>query len=268
MRKRTLSALALLLIGFPALLFGGLPYYLLMGFFLAMTGWEFVNLAAACGARPARWLVFGGVIAVSAARYFFPTYASPILVFTILLLMSAHLLQFERGRAEAGMDFTIDAGALTYVGWLGSYLLDIRNLENGGWWIMFVLPTVWCVDTGAYMLGAAYGKHRMTPRLSPKKSWEGFAAGAFTGMLGGGFFAYAYSTWGPLQLPTWQGALFGLMIGLLTPLGDLGESMLKRQAGLKDSGNVLPGHGGAFDRIDSWIWAAILGYYFITWFVR
>ena len=66
----------------------------------------------------------------------------------------------------------------------------------------------------------------------------------------------------------WAGASFGLVVGLLTPLGDLGESMLKRQAGLKDSGNIFPGHGGAFDRIDSWLWGAVLGYYFITWFVR
>lgn len=268
MHKRTVSALVLLLIGFPALLIGGIPYFLVMGFFLAASAWEFINISNACEARPFRWLVFGGVIAVTAARFFFPNAASPILIFTILALMTAHLVEYERGRDHAGMDFAISTGALVYVGWLGSYLLDIRNLENGGWWIMFVLPTVWCVDTGAYMLGSVYGKHRMSPRLSPKKSWEGFAAGAFTGILGGGFFAYAYTTWGPLQLPIWQGAVFGLVLGLLTPLGDLGESMLKRQAGMKDSGNVLPGHGGAFDRINSWIWAAILGYYFITWFIR
>ena len=108
----------------------------------------------------------------------------------------------------------------------------------------------------------------MSPRLSPKKTWEGFAGGALTAMLGGGFFAYAYSTWGPLQLPIWIGALFGLVVGLLTPLGDLGESMLKRQAGQKDSGTIFPGHGGAFDRIDSWLWGAVLGYYFIIWFTR
>jgi phosphatidate cytidylyltransferase len=83
----------------------------------------------------------------------------------------------------------------------------------------------------------------------------------------GGFLAFAYSTWGPLHLSIWVGVLFGLVVGLLTPLGDLGESMLKRQAGLKDSGTIFPGHGGAFDRIDSWIWGAVLGYYFITWFI-
>jgi phosphatidate cytidylyltransferase len=133
---------------------------------------------------------------------------------------------------------------------------------------MFVLPCVWLADTGAFLLGAAYGKHRMAPRLSPKKTWEGYAAGALTAMLTGGFFAYAYTAWGPLHIPVWAGAVFGLVVGLLTPLGDLGESMIKRQAAMKDSGNIFPGHGGAFDRIDSWLWAAMLGFYFITWFIR
>lgn len=268
MRKRVISALALLAVGFPAVVYGGLPYYLLIGFFLAAAGWEYVVMTTASGARSPRWLVVGGVVVITATRFFFPNYASPALAFSVLALMIFHLVDYERGRDQAGTDFAISAGGLAYVGWVGSYLLDIRAVENGGWWVMFILPTIWCVDTGAYMLGAVYGKHRMTPRLSPKKSWEGFAAGVLTSILGGGFFAYAYSTWGPLNLSIWQGALFGLVVGLLTPFGDLGESMLKRQAGMKDSGKILPGHGGAFDRIDSWVWGAVLGYYFIMWFIR
>jgi phosphatidate cytidylyltransferase len=193
------------------------------------------------------------------------------------------LIEYERGREQAALDFLASVGGLAYLGWVGAYMIDLRTVPNGGWWIMLVLPVVWLVDIGAYLIGARYGAHKMTPRLSPHKSWEGFWAGAFTGALGGAFFAFAYSpwgpiyipawggplqSWGPLHLPIWQGALFGLLIGLLTPLGDLGESMFKRQAGMKDSGNLFPGHGGAFDRIDSWIWAAVLGYYFIIWFVR
>lgn len=268
MRNRVLSALALLAIGLPALLWGGIPYYLLFGFVLAAASWEYVNIAISCGARPSRWPVVAGVVAITAARYFAPAHAAPALAFSILALMAFHLIDYERGRDQAGTDFATGAGGLVYIGWVGSYLLDIRALENGVWWILFILPTVWGADTGAFMLGAAYGKRRLAPRLSPKKSWEGFAAGVFTSMLTGGFFAYALSTWGPLNLSIWQGALFGLLAGLLTPLGDLGVSMLKRQAGLKDSGNLLPGHGGALDRIDSWLWGAVLGYYFIEFFAR
>ncbi len=268
MSKRTSTALVLLLIGFPALAFGGIPYFLFMGFFLVAAAWEYTELFRAAGSQPARWMVVGGVAVLVAARFFYPAAAIPIFTFSILALMAFHLFDYERGNDHAGLDFSVSVGGLVYMGWVGAFLLDLRQLENGGWWVMFVLPCVWFADTGAYMLGAAYGKHRMTPRLSPKKSWEGFAAGAFTSLLGGGFLAYAYSTWGPLNLPIWVGALFGLLVAVLTPLGDLGESMLKRQAQLKDSGKLFPGHGGAFDRIDSWIWGAVLGYYFIIWFVR
>ncbi len=268
MRRRTITSLALLVVGFPVLIFGGFPYFLFVGFFIVAAAWEYVDLFRAVAMRPSRWLVVGGVAAVATARYYFPEQAVPVFTFLLLALLAFHLMAYERGRDQAGLDFGASVGGLAYLGWVGAYLLDLRQVEHGGWWVMFVLPCVWFVDSGAYLIGAAYGKHRLSPRLSPKKSWEGYAAGALTALLGGGFLAYAYSTWGPLNLPIWVGALFGLVTGLLTPLGDLGESMLKRQAGMKDSGNLFPGHGGAFDRIDSWIWVAVLGYYFINWFVR
>ena len=109
----------------------------------------------------------------------------------------------------------------------------------------------------------------MTPRLSPKKSWEGFFAGLFTAVLIGAFLAYAFSSLGPQPLrgmiDPLRGALLGLVIGALAPIGDLGESMMKRQGGLKDSSNIFPGHGGFLDRIDSWIWGATLGYFMIRY---
>lgn len=267
MSKRTITALVLLFVGFPAIVWGDIPYFLFVGFLLVASAWEYVDLFWACGSRPSRGLVVGGVLAILLARFFMPAAASPVFTLAVLGAMAWHLLEYERGSDQAGLDFSVSLGGLAYVGWVGAYLLNLRQVPNGGWWVMFVLPCVWFADTGAYMIGAAYGKRRMSPRLSPKKSWEGFAGGAVSAMLGGAFLAYCYSTWGPLQLQVWAGALFGLLVGLLTPLGDLGESMLKRQAGLKDSGSILPGHGGAFDRIDSWIWGAVLGYYFITWFI-
>jgi len=269
MLKRTITSLFLLVIGFPAVLFGGVPYLLLIGFFLGAAAWEYVEIFRVLDLRPARWLVVGAVLAIAISRSFFPAAAIPIFTLSILLALAWHLIDYERGRDQSAFDFSATLGGIAYLGWVGGYLIDLRALPNGEWWLMFVLPVVWVVDTGAYLIGSQYGKHKMAPRLSPKKSWEGFWAGAFTGILGGAFFAYVYSTWGPhLSISIGQGALFGLAIGLLTPLGDLGESMFKRQAGMKDSGNIFPGHGGAFDRIDSWLWGAVIGYYFIIWFIR
>lgn len=109
----------------------------------------------------------------------------------------------------------------------------------------------------------------MAPRLSPKKSWEGYAASVITATWGGIFFAYAFTTYGNLagQITLWQGAILGFILGSLPPLGDLGESMIKRQSGIKDSSDIIPGHGGFFDRIDSWLWGAVIGYYFLVWFI-
>jgi phosphatidate cytidylyltransferase len=164
----------------------------------------------------------------------------------------------------------VTVSGIVYIGWLGSYLLELRSLPDGIWWWFIVLPIIWAGDTGAYSIGSAYGKHKMTPRLSPKKSWEGFFAGVFTSVLVGAFFAYGFSTLEPRPLAglitPLQGGLLGLIIGVLAPLGDLGESMLKRQGGLKDSSNLFPGHGGFLDRIDSWIWGAVIGFFTIQYF--
>jgi phosphatidate cytidylyltransferase len=268
MSRRFATAVILVVVGVPVLIIGGIPYFLMIGFLLTAAAWEYANIFRAAGSHPARWLILASVLGLAAGRFFHLASVIPVLTISVLAMMAFHLFDYERGADHAGLDFSVSLGALVYLGWVGSYLLDLRQLENGNWWVMFVLPCVWLSDVGAYLLGSAYGKHQMSPRLSPKKTWEGFAAGAFTSMLTGGFFAFAYSTWGPLNLSIWAGAAFGLAVGVLTPLGDLGESMLKRQAGIKDSGNLFPGHGGAFDRIDSWIWAGVLGYFFVTWFVR
>jgi phosphatidate cytidylyltransferase len=213
----------------------------------------------------------GGVLVIATARFFFAGAAIHLFVLLVLLAMTVHLFAFERGRDQAALDFAITVAGVVYVGWIGSYLLDLRSLPDGVWWWLLVLPIVWAGDVGAYSIGAAYGIHKMTPRLSPKKSWEGYFAGLFTSVLVGAFFAYAFSALGPRPLHDLinplQGGLLGLVIGALAPLGDLGESMLKRQGGLKDSSNIFPGHGGFLDRIDSWIWGAAIGYFLIQFFV-
>lgn len=271
MLKRTLTALGLAVVGLPAIIFGGVFYYLLMAIVLAGGAWEYVRLYRAVRYEPHEIVTVAGVVVIATARFFFEEVAIPSFVFLVLLAMTVHVISYERGRDQAGLDFAVTVTGIVYLGWLGSYLLDLRQLPQGGWWLMLILPIVWGGDTGAYSIGSAYGKHKMTPRLSPKKSWEGYFAGLLTSMLVGAFLAYAFSSLGPrplgglLSIP--QGAFLGLVIGGLAPLGDLGESMLKRQGGLKDSSNLIPGHGGLFDRIDSWIWGAALGFFFIQFFI-
>lgn len=271
MLKRTLTALGLAVVGLPAIIYGGVFYYLLMAVVLAGSAWEYIRLYRVVRYEANELVTIGGVLAIATARFFFADVSIPILVFFVLLAMTVHIFAYERGRDLAGLDFTVTVAGIVYLGWIGSYLIDLRQLPQGLWWLLIVLPIIWAGDTGAYSLGAAYGKHKMTPRLSPKKSWEGYVAGVFTSMIVGAFFAYAFSTLDPRPLDglitPLQGGLLGLVIGALAPLGDLGESMLKRQGGLKDSSNIFPGHGGFFDRIDSWIWGAALGFFIIQFFI-
>ena len=274
MLKRTLTALAMAAVGLPAIIYGGIFYYLLMGTFLVGGAWEYVRLYKAVKHEPNEIVTVGGVLVLVTARFFFADYAIPVFVALVLLAMTVHLFAFERGRDQAAHDFGVTVGGIVYLGWIGAYLLDLRNLmssEMGVWWFMLVLPLVFAADTGGYSIGAAYGKHKLAPRLSPKKSWEGYFAGIFTSVIVGAFFAFSFSTMGPQPLAglinPLQGGLLGLVIGTLSPLGDLGESMFKRQSGTKDSSNIFPGHGGFLDRIDSWIWGAAIGYFLIYYFI-
>jgi len=271
MPRRVLTALAIAVVGLPAVIYGGVFYFLIMSIFLGGSAWEFIRLYRAVQYEPNEIVTIGGVLVIATARFFFPEYAVPVLVLFVLLAMTAHVIAYERGRDKAGLDFTVTVAGIVYLGWLGSYLLDLRSLPDGGWWFMFILPLVWAGDTGAYSIGAVYGRHKMSPRLSPRKSWEGYVAGIVTAIYAGVLFAYAYSSLGPRPLQglidPFQGAALGILISAITPLGDLGESMFKRQGGLKDSSNIFPGHGGFLDRIDSWIWGAAIGYFIIRYFI-
>jgi phosphatidate cytidylyltransferase len=271
MLRRTLTVLAMAAVGLPAIILGGFFYYLVITIFLVGAAWEFARLYRAVKYEPHALFTALSVLVIATARFFFAEAAVPFLVVTVLLAMTVHLIAFERGQDQAATDFAITVAGIVYLGWVGSYLLDLRQLPEGVWWWFMVLPLVFASDTGAYAIGSVYGKHKMTPRLSPKKSWEGYFAGVFTSILIGAFFAYAFSSEGPKPLygliDPLKGALLGLIIGAVTPLGDLGESMIKRLSGTKDSSNIFPGHGGFFDRIDAWIWGAAIGFFIIQYFI-
>lgn len=271
MLRRTLTALGLAAVGLPAIIYGSVFYFLLLAIVLGGCAWEYVRMFRAVRSEPDPIVLIGGVLCIATARFFFREAAVPLLVLSVLLSMAVHVITYERGRDQAPVDFAVTVTGIVYVGWIGSYLLDLRQLPQGNWWLLIVLPIIWGGDTGAYSIGSVYGKHKMTPRLSPRKSWEGYFAGLFTSISVGAFLAYAYSSLGPQPLrgliTPLQGALLGLVIGALVPLGDLGESMFKRQGGLKDSSDIFPGHGGFFDRVDSWIWGAALGYFIIQFLI-
>jgi phosphatidate cytidylyltransferase len=139
-----------------------------------------------------------------------------------------------------------------YAGLMLSALVRLRQLERGEVWIFLALAVTWSNDTGAYFTGRLFGRHKLYPRISPSKTVEG----ALGGMLWSIAFGLATFHFGLPALPLWGGALIGFGASILGPLGDLSESVLKRAYGAKDSGRLLPGHGGMLDRLDALLFTA------------
>ena len=266
--QRTLVTAVLLPIGIAGIILGGWVYALLIAVILGVAGWEFTRLFKTGGLRPASLLVIVGILALTLGR-FINGFESAGWIFSLSVLsgLAYHLVDFERGRDQAGTDFAVTLAGIFYIGWIGAYFISLRQLEQGMWWMLLVLPATWLADSGAYFMGTRFGKHKLSPRLSPKKTWEGYLGGIVWGVLGTVLFAWIWQGLGADEsiITLESGMWTGLVMGIFPTLGDLGESMIKRQVGVKDSSHLLPGHGGAFDRIDSWLWAVVLGYYLVTW---
>ena len=267
--RRTLVVLVLLPLGLGLIYLGSWYFLAMVALILLLAAYEYVGLFRVGGFEPSIWVALGGTLLVVIGRQLNGFDSSGwILSLTVLGSMAYHLFCYERGRDQAGTDFAITVSAVLYIGWLGAYLVSIRNLEQGFWWLLLVLVPVWLADAGAYILGSMIGKHKITPRLSPGKTWEGYLGGIVAAVLGAVLLVLLHQalTAGDSEITVLSGAVLGLVLGAASIFGDVGESMIKRQVGRKDSGNLLPGHGGAFDRIDSWLWAAAIGYYLIIGF--
>lgn len=156
--------------------------------------------------------------------------------------------------------------SIMYLGLSGGAIVLLReqfiDQTKGGLFLIALLLTVWTGDTVAYFIGSAFGKHRLFERVSPKKSWEGFWAGLIGSMVIMVVFAYTMLPW--LKVP--YALVIGVIVGTVGVLGDLAESLFKRDSGIKDSSNLIPGHGGVFDRFDSLFASAPVIYLFLQVF--
>ena len=266
--KRVLVAVILLPIGVFLIYLGGAYYFALIAVVLALADWEYLTLFKKGGYQPAFVLSILGVLMLVTGRWLDGFASAPwMMSLVILASMMYHLFAYEKGRNQAAADFAVTLSSVFYMGWIGSYLINIRFLPDGMWWVLTILPAVWLADSGAYFIGRKFGKHKITRRLSPKKSWEGYFGGIVVGTLGTVLLVFAWQMISgySIAITPAQGAVMGMILSAVTIFGDLGESMIKRMVGEKDSGTLLPGHGGMFDRIDSWLWAGVIGYYVILW---
>jgi phosphatidate cytidylyltransferase len=280
LRQRLIVTLLLLPPGILCIFLGGWWYFGILFAFFILAAYEYTHMMQKTGARPARWLIVCGVAVlavVQSAPALWPGLAGlagllsgGALVAALVAATAWHLVDFERGADSAGTDWAITVAGLVYLGWTSGYFMLIRALPDGLSWTMTVLPAIWFSDSGAYVVGKRFGRHAMVPRLSPKKTWEGFAGGVvwavFFGALFGWFSSFRAGPDSPVGLAS--GAIMGFVAALCGVLGDLGISMLKRQVGVKDTSNLLGPHGGLLDRIDSWIIAIPAAYFVIVLFFR
>ena len=152
-------------------------------------------------------------------------------------------------------DLAAGAFIMTYVAFMGGFTVLLTAQDGGQWWTLAFLIVVIAVDTGAYATGVAFGKHPMAPTISPKKTWEGFAGSVAAAIIAGVLLSIFM-----LQQPWWVGVILAVTLVATATSGDLAESLIKRDLGIKDISTWLPGHGGFLDRVDSALLSAAAAY--------
>ncbi|WP_413353554.1 phosphatidate cytidylyltransferase [Microbacterium sp. 1P06AB] len=191
-----------------------------------------------------------GVAVLGAAFVGYLTHWFVIFAAVVLVVVWRLVAQMAAGDGRRYGDVVNDvlAGVLIqlYVVFHGSLALVLLRQEHGELWLLAVLIIAVAVDTGAYASGVAIGRHPMAPRISPNKTWEGFGGAVLASLIAGGLLGVLM-----LQIPLWAGLVLGAAILVSATVGDLGESLIKRDLGIKDMSSFLPGHGGVLDRLDS-----------------
>jgi phosphatidate cytidylyltransferase len=246
---------------------GGLAFFVFIEAIILLGILEFYKLATAKGTHPNRVL---GVLAglILAAQIYFRDLAAPEIWLTPMLLVALLVLvELFRNKGSALLNIGATLLGFAYVAGLWSFLLLIRelprgtniNYESAGTWLVMLLVTIWVCDTAAYFAGLAFGRHKLFERVSPKKTWEGAIGGVIFAIL----MAVASQYWFVRDLRLIDSVVIGFMIGTIGQLSDLAESLFKRDAGVKDSSGLIPGHGGVLDRFDSEMLVAPLVYLYL-----
>ncbi|WP_433391358.1 phosphatidate cytidylyltransferase [Micromonospora sp. KLBMP9576] len=228
---------------------------------VAIGSWEMARAVRRSGAHPPLVpLIAGGALTIGLAWFSGPDALSLGLLVTVLGTM---LWRLGDGPSGFRRDLTAATLIAVYVPFLAGFAALLAAAPGDGRWrVLVTLAAVVLSDTGGYAAGVHFGKHPMAPSVSPKKSWEGFAGSVTAAALGS-----ALLLWLLLDVAPWWGALFGLAISCAAVLGDLAESMIKRDLGVKDMSNLLPGHGGLMDRLDSILFALPTAYLLLAVFV-
>ena len=264
--KRVISAIILIPVIIFLVWWGGYPYsaaiILVSGLMLV----EFWGLSQSIGVKDGRifTVICGGLFCVSAVDSL--GFKIPIkfaLALTLFLPFSYQIWRDQINLAFLSVASTL-LGAV-YIGWaFGHHLILLRDIKVGRGLLFFLLVTIWLGDTAAYLFGKRFGRHKLRPTISPGKTIEGTIAGLVFGTLGG-LGVWSFFLQDILSIP--HALILGVLLGIAGQLSDLSESVIKRSADVKDSGHLIPGHGGLLDRCDSLIFSAPALYYYFVYLI-
>lgn len=227
-------------------------YMLFAGALVGFTAWELASALRFAGRRVPRVpALIAALAVVPAAFYGMATGHWLATLAGIGLVVLWRLAELVRPSARtSSRDVLLDLGAgvfvMIYIAFMAGFTVLLTAQDGGQWWTLSFLIVVVSVDIGAYATGLTFGKHPMAPTISPKKTWEGFAGSVAAATIAGILTAIFM-----LGQPWWVGVILGAVLVLTATAGDLAESLIKRDLGIKDISTWLPGHGGFLDRVDS-----------------
>ncbi|HEX4346637.1 MAG TPA: phosphatidate cytidylyltransferase [Vicinamibacterales bacterium] len=236
---------------------GGLYFFAFAAIASGLALHEFYGLARAKGARPLTWLGIAAGFFVNLSFLRVTLQTPPLAVVLTVSALAMALCELFRDEGSAIVNLSTTVFGVLYVSLFFGTLIGIRDLDtataalpapySGGAMVMAMLVTIWICDSAAFHIGKPFGAHKLYPRVSPQKSWEGAVAG-----LAGAVITAVVAKYIALPFLPLPGAVYlGIIVGTVGQMGDLVESLLKRDAGVKDSSTLIPGHGGVFDRFDS-----------------
>ncbi|MEE8470786.1 MAG: phosphatidate cytidylyltransferase [Dehalococcoidia bacterium] len=273
LRQRVLSAAVLIPVLLLAIWFGA-PWFTLVLAVAALLGIvEFYAMAGHTKLQPLTvfgtlWVLFFILNAHYAHSYSSETVRALVTLALVISAVSLSLLcsiLLRTARESAFASWTWSLVGVLYLGWLLSYWILLRNSSDwvGRDWVLLALFSTFAVDTMAYFVGRVWGRRKLAPAISPGKTWEG-AVGGLVGAIGAVVILAQILD---IEVGYAKLLFLGVLIGLFAQLGDLAESKLKRVAGVKEASNLIPGHGGILDRLDSVVFTGVLVYYCLKWFI-
>lgn len=234
----------------------------------ALALYEFYRIVKNENIQPLTWLgiIFSVLFAVNAFVQAHPhdftgvsSWFTLTLMLTLITVVPLLWLLFKQNRDHAFINWGWTVAGVLYTGWLISFYILIRAMENGLGWLFLVLACTALCDVFAYVVGSNLGKHPLAASISAGKTIEGSIGGLIASIVSAVIVSLLFN----LPINYWQMIVAGIIISVFAQIGDLVESMLKRNMKTKDAGNVLPGHGGVLDRIDSHLLVAPVAYYLI-----